>query len=113
MDEDKFRIRNKAIYIMTTEYEYARIKQQQEASGKYSLREYMIEMAINGYIIHVDYSNLKELASEINKIGVNINQIAHKVNSQDAVYQTDVDELREKIELIWKMLRKKFYQIPQ
>ncbi|MCI6552699.1 MAG: MobC family plasmid mobilization relaxosome protein [Lachnospiraceae bacterium] len=111
MDNEKFRMRSRDIHIMATEYEYARIKEQQEASGKCSLREYMIDMAMNGYVINVDYSNLKELAYEINKIGVNINQIAHKINIKDAVYQTDMDEVKEKIDLIWKLIRTKFYQM--
>ena len=111
MENEKFRVRDKAIYIMATEYEYARIKEQQEASGKCSLREYIIDMAMNGFVINVDYSNLKELAYEVNKIGVNINQIAHKINIKDTVYQTDMDEIKEKMDLIWKLIRTKFYQV--
>ena len=51
------------------------------------------------------------LAHEINKIGVNINQIAHKVNSENQVYKTDIEEVQEDIDLIWRMLRSAFYQI--
>ena len=36
------------------------------------------EMAIDGYIIQVDHSDIKAMTAEIQKIGVNINQIARR-----------------------------------
>ena len=35
-------------------------------------------MAIDGYIIQVDHSDIKAMTAEIQKIGVNINQIARR-----------------------------------
>ena len=85
--------------------------EQFKASGKNSLREFIVESVTNGYIINVDYKEIRELAYEINKIGNNINQIAHKVNISNQVYKSDMEELQEDIDLIWRMLRKTFYQI--
>ena len=106
------RLRDRNIHIMVTDYEYQLIKARKEETGSPSLREYIVEAATKGYLIKVDYSDLKELAYEINKIGTNINQIAHKVNTENAVYKPQIDEIQEDINLIWKMLRAKFYQMP-
>lgn len=112
MEKEKFRIRSRDIHIRATDYEYALIQERMAASGKNSMREYMIDAAINGYVINVDYSNLKELSYEINKIGNNINQIAHKINSENTVYKEEIDEVKDKMDLIWRMIRTKFYQAP-
>lgn len=109
--ENTFRLRDKQINTRVTEYEYQQIMEQYKASGKSTLREYIIESAINGYIINVDYKEIKELAYEINRIGNNINQIAHKVNASNQVHKADMDELQEDIDLIWRMIRKAFYQM--
>lgn len=105
------RIRSHEIKIRATDYEYMLIKERKEKSGADSLNEYILKAAIDGYIINVDYSDFKQLIFELNKIGVNINQIAHKVNSTNQVYQTDMDELQDNMKLIWKLIRAKLQQI--
>lgn len=106
------RLRDRNIHIMVTDYEYQQIITRKEKAGSPSLREYIVEAAINGFLINVDYSDLKSLAYEINKIGTNINQIAHKINAENVVYKSQMEEIQEDINMIWKMLRTKFYQMP-
>lgn len=112
MGKEPFRLRNKQLKIRVTEYEFQMIQERMKQSGSASLREFLVEVAINGYLINVDYSDIKSLAYEINKIGTNVNQIAHRVNSENMVYKNDIREVQDKIDLIWKMIRAKFYQIP-
>lgn len=107
-----FRVRDKQMNIRVTEYERQLIQERVEKSGASSLTEYVLDTTLDGYVINVDYSEIKALAYEINKIGTNINQIAHRVNSNDAVAKSDIKEVQDKVDLIWKMLRAKFYQIP-
>ncbi len=106
------RLRDKQINIRATEYEYGLIKERMKKSGATSLQKYMIDAALNGYLIQVDYSDVKALAYEINRIGNNINQVAHRINAEGNVYKNEIEEVQEKVELIWKMMRAKFYQIP-
>lgn len=107
-----FRVRDKQMSIRVTEYERQLIQERVEKSGAKSLTEYVLDTALDGYIINVDYSDIKALTYEINKIGTNINQIAHRVNSNDAVSQRDIKEVQDQVDLIWKMLRAKFNQMP-
>lgn len=109
--EDKFRVRDKNLHVMLTEYELQQIKAKKEAAGIETMREYVLESTINGYVINVDYTELKNLTYEINKIGTNINQIAHRINSEGKVYQTEIDEVKDNVERIWHLLRSKFYQL--
>lgn len=112
MVKEKNRLRDKQLNIRVTDYEYQLIKERMEKAGSSSLREFVVEAAINGFLINVDYSDLKSLTYEINKIGTNINQIAHKINAENAVYKSQMNEIQEDINLIWKMLRTKFYHMP-
>ncbi len=112
MDSEQYRLRDKQLNIRVTEYEYALIKQRMKESGSSSLREFVVDAATNGFLINVDYSDIKELAYEVNRIGNNINQIAHRINSEGIIYKKEIEEVQQYVDMIWKILRAKFYQIP-
>lgn len=112
MEKEENRFRDKVIKVRATDYEYMLIRERMKASGANSLQQYILKSAIDGYIINVDYADFKQLIYEINKIGTNINQIAHKVNSENQVYKTEMDELQDELSLIWKLIRAKLHQMP-
>ena len=70
---------------------------------------YLRKMAIDGYIIYVDTKDTKDI-KEMNKllsaIGRNINQIAKRVNAGGPTYQTDMEEIRERLDQIWQLQRR-------
>ena len=74
--------------------------------GTHNFGAYARKMLIDGYIIKVDYSEQRQLAAEVNKIGININQICKRINSTDHVYSEDVAELRKRMDEVWKLLFK-------
>ena len=47
---------------------------------------YFRKIAIDRYIIQTDHSDIKAMIAEIQKIGVNIKQIAKRVNATGSVY---------------------------
>lgn len=112
MEKEKYRFRGKQLNIRVTEYEYQLIKERMEQSGSRSLREFLVNAATNGFLIHVDYSDIKALVYEINRIGNNVNQIAYQINRDRIIYRNQIEEVQENIDMIWKMIRAKFYQIP-
>jgi len=70
-----------------------------------NLAVYMRKIAINGYVVNVDYSDLKAVAYEMQRIGVNINQIAKRVNSTSRIYEQDFVIIKQGIGSIWQLLR--------
>lgn len=66
---------------------------------------YLRKMAIDGYIINVDFSEFKELFANIGGVSRNINQIAKRVNSTGNIYSEDIAELKQRQEEIWRLLR--------
>ena len=93
--------------IWVSEEENNLIKQKMQALGTENFGAFARKMLIDGYVIKLDYSEQKKLAAAVNKIGVNINTICRKINSTGNVYQDDVDELKEKMEQIWQLLKLK------
>ena len=67
---------------------------------------YLRKMAIDGSIIQVDTTDIKEMTRALSAIGRNINQIAKRVNAGGPVYQADRDEIRERLDEIWQLQRR-------
>ena len=51
---------------------------------------YLRKMAIDGYIIQVDTTDIKEMTRALSAIGRNINQIARRVDAGGPAYQADM-----------------------
>ena len=67
---------------------------------------YLRKMAIDGYIIQVDTTDIREMTKALGSIGRNINQIAKRVNAGGPAYQADMEEIRERLEQIWQLQRR-------
>ncbi len=67
---------------------------------------YLRKMAIDGYIIQVDTTDIKEMTKALGAIGRNINQIAKRVNAGGPTYQADMEEIWERLEQIWQLQRR-------
>lgn len=74
-----------------------------------SFSQYAREMLLNGKIEIKDYSSVRNLQNEVNRIGVNINQIAKIVNENRDIRETELKELQnsflELTELIYDFYR--------
>ena len=67
---------------------------------------YLRKMAIDGYIIQVDTTDIREMTKALGSIGRNINQIAKRLNTGGPAYQADMEEIRERMEQIWQLQRR-------
>ena len=67
---------------------------------------YLRKMAIDGYIINMDTTDIKAFTAELGAIGRNINQIAKRINVGGSVYEADLQEIRERLDEIWQLQRR-------
>ena len=67
---------------------------------------YLRKMAIDGYIIYMDTTDIKAFTAELSAIGRNINQIAKRLNAGGPVYQADLQEIKERQAEIWRLQRR-------
>ena len=90
------------IKFRVTSREKDMIRERMEMCGIKNMARFLRLMAINGCIINTDYSELKVRNYELHKIGVNINQIAKRVNETDRLHSGDVEKLQEMMDAIWQ-----------
>jgi hypothetical protein len=88
-----------------TEQERDLILQKMEQIPTKNFSAYARKMLIDGYVIKVDYSELKAVTAEIQKIGANVNQIAKRVNATGNVYEQDIVEIKGALAEIWRLQR--------
>ena len=99
------RKRTVQVKFRVTEEERALIEQKMKLVPTRNMEAYLRKMAIDGYIIQIDHADIKAMTAEIQKIGVNINQIARRVNAAGSVYQEDIEEIKGVLAEIWRLQR--------
>ena len=99
------RKRTVQIKFRVTEEERALIEQKMKLVPTRNMESYLRKIAIDGYVIQVDHTDIKAMTAEIQKIGININQIAKRVNATGSVYQEDMEEIKEVLAEIWRLQR--------
>lgn len=99
------RKRTVQIKFRVTEEERALIEEKMKLIPTRNMAAYLRKMAIDGYVIQVDHSDIKAMTAEIQKIGVNINQIARRANAMGNVYQEDIEEIKGVLNEIWRLQR--------
>lgn len=102
---DQHRKRGKQISIRCTEEESEKIKSC-AAKANMNLTQYIIESATKEKIVIYDMSPVLQMNLEINKIGNNINQIAHKANTYDLVQKGDIDCIKKQLRDLEEEYRK-------
>lgn len=81
------------------------IQEKMDAVGIKNKSSYYRKMVLDGFVIKPDYSEFKQLANEINKVGVNINQVVHLINTKGQASSSDVELLTERLDSIWLLLK--------
>jgi uncharacterized protein (DUF1778 family) len=97
----KNRIRNHDITFRVTEQERDMIDRRMAQTGIQNRRAYLLKMAIDGRVIHVELESVKEMVRLLSNATTNINQIAKRVNETGSIYAADLDDLRERYDGLW------------
>lgn len=93
------------IEFCVSENEHRLIKAKMDQLGTKNMGAYLRKMAIDGYIIKVDYTQQKKLAAAVSRVASNINHICKRINSTGHFYEDDVAELKERQKEIWQLLK--------
>ena len=62
---------------------------------------YIRKMAVDGYILDLDDSAIREMCRLLRSISNNFNQVAKMANSSGNVYETDLMDMARKLNRIW------------
>jgi hypothetical protein len=95
------RKRSVQLIVRVTEDEKALIYQKMALLQTQNLAAYARKMLIDGYIINVDYSIVKDHAAQLQHIGNNVNQIVKRMHQTGSLYADDVAEVKKILHDIW------------
>lgn len=96
----KRRKRGIPLYVWVSEAEHTAIKQRMEELGTQNMSAYIRKMALNGYVLNVDLSPIKELISLQRRCSNNINQVAIHANTY-GVYPEEIAALQKDYATLW------------
>lgn len=96
------RNRGQGIYFMVTERERELIEEKMKLAGINNMAAYLRKMAIDGYVIQLDLSDVRELNTLLRTVANNMNQIARRTNETRSIYEADIRELQERYDQLWE-----------
>ena len=65
---------------------------------------YIKRISVDGKVEYCDLDDLAPLIKEVSAIGVNVNQIARKVNELNSIYAGDVEKMKELLNNLCRIL---------
>ena len=96
----------KGIFIRVTDEEYEELIRQKEFMDFASYSE-LIRMFINNNVcLKIDFNGLFEVATQISKIGTNINQIAKAVNESHSITPWQIEVLKNDMKDVQEEMKK-------
>lgn len=100
------RYRNIQQKFYVTEQELALIEEKMKLVRIQNKSAYLRKSAIDGYIINVDHTDIKENTAQLQRIGGNVNQIVKRMNQTGSLYRDDVADIQKILGEIWQTQRK-------
>ena len=101
------------LHVMVSEEELALIRERMDEAGVRNLGAYVRKMALNGYVLHVDLSDVRELVSLQRRCANNLNQAALHVNTYGGLYQNELQALQKDYADLWGPLSELLEKLAQ
>ena len=105
---EKRRTRINRFELRTTDGEANKLRRRITLSGKKTFQAYALKMLLEGKIETYDYSELRQLRIEVNRIGQNINQLVRYVNTFEEFDQELFTALQEEVKELQQMIVQEF-----
>ena len=97
--------RTKQILFLVNREEEEIIRRKMKEAGMNRLSVYLRKMAIEGYIIRLDLSDLREAVRLLRINSNNLNQYVKKANETGKVYAEDIQDVKQSQEELWRLLK--------
>ncbi len=98
--------KTKRLEARLTEQELELIEDKMKQCGIKNKSAFLRKMAIDGYLIQLDLSDVKEMIRLLRINSNNLNQYARKANECGSVYEKDIRDLQNQQKLLWVEMRK-------
>lgn len=98
------RNRNNQIKFYANDKELELINNRYRSANVTNRGAYLRKMAIDGYIVNIDTTDLRAAVKEMNAIGKNINQITRNAKTY-GISERDITVIKSKVDEIWQLLK--------
>lgn len=95
------RTRNIQLNFRVTEKERTLIEQKMEQLGIRNTEAFLRKMAIDGYVLSLDLTEVKGMIILMRRMSNNLNQIAKRMNENGQMYEIDLEDVRQNQERLW------------
>jgi uncharacterized protein (DUF1778 family) len=99
------RVREHILTFRVTPDEREMIERRMAQTGIKNFRAYLLKMAIDGQVVHVELNSVKEMCRLLSNATNNINQIARRANQTDSVYAEDIADIQARYAELWKQAK--------
>ena len=100
------RQREVQLKFRVTPEERALIEQKMEQLGTTNMAAYLRKMAVDGYVVHLELPELREMVSLLRRSSNNLNQLTRRVHETGRFYDADLEELRQSYDRLWDAAQK-------
>lgn len=97
--------RNQEIHVLFLPDEMERMKQKMAEVGIINRSAYVRKMALDGYCVNLDLTDMKEMVSLLRRCSNNLNQYAKRANETGSIYAEDIQELQARQNEIWEIAK--------
>lgn len=98
-------IRDQQILFLVNKQELQLIHTKKELAGFRCLSAYLRKMAIDGYVVTIDLSDVKEAIRLLRINANNLNQYVKKANETGNIYLEDIKDLQKSQNELWQVMR--------
>ena len=90
------------IIIMVNEREKVLIEEKMRQLGTKNMGAYIRKMAIDGYVVRLDLSDISELVSLLRRSSNNLNQYAKRAHETGRIYEADIEDIQSSLKTVWE-----------
>lgn len=101
------------ILFMVSEQERQLISSKMAQFGTNNMGSYLRKMAIDGYVVRLDLSDITELVSLLRRSSNNLNQYAKRAHETDSIYEMDIKDMQQTQKSLWEMTRQILNRLSQ
>ena len=83
------------IYVRVTKDEWKQIHERMAEVGMKNMSAFIRKMALNGYLIKLDLSDVKAVLRLLHINSNNLNQYAKRANETGSIYEADIKDLQK------------------
>ena len=88
------------LHVMVSEEELAQLQERMAEAGVRNMGAFVRKMALNGYVLHVDLADVRELVSLQRRCANNLNQVAIHANTY-GIYPSEIAALQKDYADLW------------